>query len=177
MQHLSWSDDTLLLMFSCNESSDSSGIVAVQILRERQAAAALRIQVSLMFPEHIWLRETKHLWCVDQWSVSYRNKVGILISIIALHSQNPCRSLTKASSLLHFLLCAAPGSNAAISDTCCANEKHGRQEACIIAESVKIWSLFLTFQAVWRGYLARHGGKGKGKGKGKMAKKPSKKKK
>ena len=36
---------------------------------------------------------------------------------------------------------------------------------------------FLTFQAVWRGYLARHGGKGKGKGKGKMAKKPSKKKK
>ncbi len=34
---------------------------------------------------------------------------------------------------------------------------------------------FLTFQAVWRGYLARHGGKGKGKGKG--AKKPSKKKK
>ncbi|KAL0052349.1 hypothetical protein WJX82_000706 [Trebouxia sp. C0006] len=33
----------------------------------------------------------------------------------------------------------------------------------------------LRIQAVWRGYLARHGGKGKGKGKG--AKKPSKKKK
>ena len=31
-------------------------------------------------------------------------------------------------------------------------------------------------QAAWRGYLARHGGKGKGKAKGKMAKKPSKKK-
>ena len=32
-------------------------------------------------------------------------------------------------------------------------------------------------QAVWRGYLARHVGKGKGKGKGKVAKKASKKKK
>ena len=37
---------------------------------------------------------------------------------------------------------------------------------------------FVIVQAVWRGYLARHGGKGKAKGKGgKMAKKPSKKKK
>ena len=35
----------------------------------------------------------------------------------------------------------------------------------------------LFAQAAWRGYVARHAGKGKGKGKGKVAKKPSKKKK
>lgn len=72
---------------------------------------------------------------------------------------------------------AALGGNAAPFDIYCAHEERGRQEACTSAESVRKFSLFLTFQAVWRGYLARHGGKGKGKGKGKMAKKPSKKKK
>lgn len=51
------------------------------------------------------------------------------------------------------------------------------KETCTVARYVSICSLLLTLQAVWRGYLARHGGKGKGKGKGKMAKKPSKKKK
>jgi len=53
MQHLSSSDDSLLLKRLCNDSSDSSGIMAVQILREKQAAAALRIQVSLMSSDHM----------------------------------------------------------------------------------------------------------------------------
>lgn len=40
------------------------------------------------------------------------------------------------------------------------------------------WSKVSTVaQAAWRGYMARHGGKGKAKAKGKVAKKPSKKKK
>ena len=53
MQHLRSSDDSLLLKQLCNDSSDSSGIMAVQILREKQAAAALRIQVCLTSCDHM----------------------------------------------------------------------------------------------------------------------------
>ena len=77
-------------------------------------------------------------------------------------TQSECLLVTHHKVISFALLCG----NAAPSDTCCAHEKHGRQEACTNAESVKVSSLLLDFpgclarlfgKACWQGQGQRQG--------------------